>query len=121
MLVQLWNTKKPQLLLPCDNHTIFNSAKIKIIKLTAWSGYSLEFINSYNSQNATFGIANVQSLWCSHTIGYLLGESRLTLLLPKTCYACPNVSDCSKDFGLQIITKFNQKHRETQIILHFRD
>jgi hypothetical protein len=77
----------------------------------------LEFISSLKPQNTAFGIANVQSRRCSLTIGYYLGETSLTLLLPESCNSCRKAPICSREFGIQIIQKYNQRHKGAEI--HF--
>jgi len=79
----------------------------------------LEFISSYKPQDIVFGIANVKSHGCIHTIGYYLGEDTLTLILPQSCYFCRNSHICTRQFGIQVIRKYNQKHKDAAIYFHF--
>ena len=72
-------------------------------------------------QGAIFGIANVKSKNCSRTIGYFLGESELTLLLPEACLECPKARSCSQEFGRQAVCKYNQNNTDEEIQLHFWD
>jgi hypothetical protein len=69
----------------------------------------LEFENSYESE--VFGVANVQSGSCNLTIGYFLSDTKLTVLLPESCYFCQKTNICSREFGEQIIRKLNDKDK----------
>jgi hypothetical protein len=80
----------------------------------------LEFTSTI-PKGAVFGIANVKSKNCSCAIGYFLGESELTLLLPETCLECPKASSCSKEFGRQAVNKYNQKNKFEEIHLPLWD
>jgi hypothetical protein len=71
----------------------------------------LEFVSNYRPQDGVFGIANVESENCKLTIGYYLSEGALTLLLPQSCYSCHKATVCSREFGAQIIQKYNQRHK----------
>jgi len=70
----------------------------------------LEF-DVYNSLDVVFGIANVQSDSCKLTVGYFLSDTKLTILLPESCYFCTKSSVCSRKFGVQIIRKVNEKNK----------
>jgi hypothetical protein len=73
----------------------------------------LEFDNSYKTEDAdtVFGVANVQSGHCSLAVGYFLSDTKLTVLLPETCYYCKKATLCSREFGSQIIRKLNKNSK----------
>lgn len=76
----------------------------------------MEFAGS-KFQSALFGIANVEKSngSCKLTIGYYLGESALTLILPRSCQSCHKILVCTKEFGEQIIRKYNEKHKGSEV------
>ncbi|MGD6852519.1 MAG: hypothetical protein ACQCN6_10720 [Candidatus Bathyarchaeia archaeon] len=77
----------------------------------------MEFVSSYKPHNALFGIANVETSDgnCRLTIGYYLGESALTLILPQSCQTCQRILVCTREFGEQIIQKYNERHKGAEI------
>lgn len=70
-------------------------------------------------KGAKFGIANVKSKNCSRTIGYYLGESELTLLLPETCLECSKSRSCGEEFGRQVAYKYNQNNKGEELNFMF--
>jgi hypothetical protein len=80
----------------------------------------LEYLSSYRPEDAVFGIADVESSnSCRLTIGYFLGESALSLILPQCCQGCERALNCTREFGDQIIQKYNQRHRGQEIFFVF--
>jgi hypothetical protein len=79
----------------------------------------MDFISTYKPQDTIFGIANVESQSCSQTIAYYLGERMLTLLVPEACMSCRKASNCTKEFGEQIVYKYNQRHKGAEIYFPF--
>jgi hypothetical protein len=77
----------------------------------------LEFISRFKPQNALFGIANVQSTsrGCKITVGYFLNDNSVTIVAPKTCHYCPKTSHCTRAFAEQILTKYNEKHGNSEV------
>jgi hypothetical protein len=71
----------------------------------------LEFYNKYDLNDDVFGIANVKSDTCKLTVGYFLSDTKITILLPESCYYCQKSGICCKKFGNQIIQKLNQKDK----------
>jgi hypothetical protein len=77
---------------------------------------SLEYISRYKPDDAVFGIAEVESQnRCRLTIGYFIGDNTLSLILPLCCRNCPHTPVCTREFGEQIIHKYNQRHRGQEI------
>ncbi|MGD6809825.1 MAG: hypothetical protein ACQCN3_09020 [Candidatus Bathyarchaeia archaeon] len=66
---------------------------------------------NFKTDDSVFGISNVQSGICKLTIGYFLSDTQLTVLLPESCYFCQKSSNCSREFGEQIIRKLNEKDK----------
>ncbi len=80
----------------------------------------MEFISSYKPEDAVFGIAEVESSGrCNLIIGYFLGQSALSLILPKSCHTCKRAFVCTREFGEQIIHKYNEAHRGAEIFFVF--
>ncbi|NLF88967.1 hypothetical protein GX563_09120 [Candidatus Bathyarchaeota archaeon] len=76
----------------------------------------MEYISRYKPEDAVFGIANVESQTrCRLTVGYFIGDSALSLILPLCCQNCQHTPVCTREFGEQIVQKYNQRHRGAEI------
>jgi hypothetical protein len=83
-------------------------------------GNLLEFVKGISGEDPVFGIANVhpdravKKCRIRHLrVEYFLGKTAVFLVTPKCCGDCERMVDCSDDFVLQIIEKYNDNTKNS--------
>ncbi len=78
----------------------------------------MEFIRDISGESARFGIATVQPNRAIRKckirnlrVEYFLSDSAVVLITPKSCGNCQETDECTDDFILQIIEKYNDNHK----------
>jgi hypothetical protein len=79
-----------------------------------------EFIDHLIDAHSKYGIAAIQpnrALKKCKTrkliVEYFLSEIGVFFITPKPCVQCDRKNECTDDFVLQIIEKYNYGHRDT--------
>jgi hypothetical protein len=83
--------------------------------------FLVEFIKDAIDQNAKYGIATVKPSRATKKcmirklrVEYFLTDYAIFLITPKSCSACERVDECADEFILQIIQKFNARHKDSE-------
>ena len=78
----------------------------------------MEDIKGISGEDTRYGIATVQPNRAlkkcrirNLRTEYFLSEASVFLVFPKCCAACDRIDECSDDFVLQIIEKYNDNHK----------
>jgi hypothetical protein len=80
----------------------------------------VEFVKGAIDENAKFGISAVKPNRAikkckirNLLVEYFLTDYAIFLITPKSCGACERIDECEDDFVLQIIEKFNSRHKDS--------